>query len=417
MANNHTSRPRRVAVAVVVGLFVLAASASGPSAARAAPSAARCSSIVPARVSRVGDHWLLLGTQRNGRSPTDARVGSLGLTLLDERDGKVVAVEIPVAPLRSSLRPATAGGPLAHTSRKGVPRDAFTLRLVHVDTTGQRFTLSVDYRGRVQDKVAGTRYTLARWRRGANAFRLSAPIQILAPKARGFAVHVGLDGRGDDLVLLSESTKVGLDRVSRAVAVVRVSAADGVVSRVISFTTPARKRGAVGGRTRLSKDRTLLAIPEYIEATTSVGAVHIVDVTKGTRVTVPAMATVYGLDFSPDNTRLALGSNRLARLEVWDIATQKRLRSGQGVKRLHRLVYGAAGKTLWAAGKGGEVASFDAQSLRRRGKAWRPTAKVAGGLYAQLKPRPAGAPQTFGFTADPHGLGLISSLCVGVSLP
>ncbi len=399
-----------VARSLTLALTLLVA---GPTFAAKRAATARCTSIAPAKVKRVGAHWLLLHLERQRTAPpTDYRIRALEARVLDERTGQVQTLSVPLAPLSAALTKAVIGGQLVKVTRKGSRMDTFFPELRHVSDDGQTVALEI----RSRDKAKGSQRALVLVHVKTQQAVVGAAFQEVPPRTRETAVHVGTDPTGGHLYVLNKKTKRPDGKVTASVRVVRVDPKTGGPRTLVAFTTAPRNNPglSVGGHTHLSRDGRLLAIAEYLESPKGEAKVHVVDLAKARKVSFPTPATTYGVAISPDNQTLLLGSNRLGTLELWDLKSGKRLKKARGVKRLHKAFFSADGARVWVAGKGGRLAGYDAKTLKRRETRGLKDlfGKVnTGALYAELDPRPRGLPQTFALAADKHGFGKQIKLC------
>lgn len=371
----------------------------------------RCLAVGKTRVHRVGDPWLLLGAEPLGRTDTDFRVATLQLRLFDERTATIRTLDVPLATLRQGLAPGMGDKGLEWTNAKGAKRDGFDVDVVHVGDDATTVALMID----VAHKGGGTTRSLALWTVGSATLRLVPGLQTLAPKERGYLVVAGVDATGGLLLLDVRPAESEGDTRKLALVLHRVDLAAARSAVVWRFLTPARRnsRLSIDRHLRLSRDRALLVIPEYLEDPTGEAEVHVVRLADGSHRSLPTPATTYGVDISPDGKTLALGSNRQGSVELWDLATGKRTATAKSVKRLHKLVYGKDGTVIWAVGKGGNVVALDPSRLRSLGSfAAKALGGGAGALFAQLPPAPGGAPQSFGLVSDTHGFGEVETICV-----
>ena len=373
----------------------------------------RCVDIKPARVKRVGTHWLLLRLKRTRMAPpNDYRTQSLDAELLDERSAKVVQVRIAMAALAAPLAKAVMAGAVTKRTGKGKLMDAFFAEFRQISDDGQ--TIALEIRSRHAQR--GSQRVLMLVDRKTGKGTIGAPFQQVSKGEQETAVHVGQGPAGGHLYVLNRRKKLADGRVTASIRVVRINGATASPRTVIAFTTSPRRnsRLSVGGHTHLSRDGTLLAIAEYLESPKGEAKVHVVNLDKATKRSLPAPVTTYGLAISPDNKRLFMGSNRLSTLEVWDLKRRKRLRKVRGVKRLHKAFYSANGKRIWVASKGGGLTAYDAKTLKRRTKRSLRAifGKVRkGALFARIDPRPRGLPQTVGLAGNNYGFGALVRLC------
>ncbi len=381
-------------------------------AAKVQLPAGRCVDVGKARIHRVGDPWLLLGTELLRGAETDQRVATLQLRLLDERTAQIRALDVPIARLRSGFAAAMGGAALDRTNSQGARRDGFQVDVMHVSDDAATVVLVVD----VAVAGAGTLRSLALWSVGSDTVRMVPGLQALAAKERGYLVVAGVDASGGLLVLDVRPADAEGDQRKLALALHRVDLAAAGSKTVWRFVTPARRnpRLSIGGRLRLSRDRALLVVPEYLEDPDGDAEVHVVRLADGSHRSLPAPATTYGVDLSPDGKTLALGANRAGAVELWDLATGKRTATAKAVKRLHKLVYSKDGATIWVAGKGGALVALDPTTLRQKASfAAKAIAGAAGGtLYAELPVAPGGQPQPLGLVSDKFGFGEVERICV-----
>lgn len=415
-----TARPRGVYFAVFaacVALVGLAGVASPAFAAKAKLPAGRCVDVGKADTKRVGDPWLQLSSEPLGRTPpTDFRVATLQLRLLDERTMKIRTIDVPIAKLRAGFAGAMAGVAVERTNPKGAKLDGFRVDALHVSDDGATVVLILD----VNLPGGGTSRGLVIWDQrkgdqGAETVRVVPGVQTLAAKERGYLIVAGVDASGGLLLLDVRPTAAEGTTRKVALALRRIDLVAASSKTVWSLVTPARRNPglSIGRHLRLSRDRSVLVIPEYLEDPAGEAEVHVVRLADGSHRSLPTPATTYGVDISPDGKTLALGSGRAGQVELWDLASGKKTASGKAVKRLHKLVYSKDGAMIWVAGKGGALVALDAATLRAKGQF---SAKAifggAGALYAELPAAPSGADQPLGLVSDRYGFGDVERVCV-----
>ncbi|MCB9740167.1 MAG: hypothetical protein H6747_12955 [Deltaproteobacteria bacterium] len=399
--------------AVALGLSLIAAAALPRNATAKAvqPMNVRCVDVKDAKPERIGVHTLLLQTERvRFDPPSDYRTKSLGLQLLDERRGKVVALEVPIGQLRASFGPILEGGPDTK-NRKGALLDNFFVDVVSISDDGKTLGLSV--RGSAAD--GGAQTSLVFWTVGSGRVVVAKQVFRRARKEKATFTVLGHDAMGELITVESRKIEAGSGRHVLDLVLSRISPATAKATTVWKGRTPPRRndRMGVGSRFAFSEDRKRVAIPEYLEDPDGEAAVHVVDLMTGKHREFPALATTYGVAFSPIGDKLALGSNRLGVVRLLDLESGKVEHEAKGFKRIHKLVFGAGGTFLYVASKAGDIQQllgFTLAPMPNPG-AWKAKKLLGGTLYAEIPASSDPQHQPFGRTADKQGFGKLDRIC------
>lgn len=398
---------------VALGLSLIAAAALPRSATAKAvqPMNVRCVDVQDAKPERIGNHTLLLKTERvRFDPPRDYRTKSLGLQLLDERRGKVVALEVPIGQLRASFGPILEGGPDTK-NRKGALLDNFFIDVASISDDGKTLGLSV--RGGADG--GGTQSSLVFWTVGSGRVVIAKQVFRRAAKEKATFVVAGHDAMGELIAVESRKIDAGSGRHVLDLVLSRISPATAKVTTVWKGRTPPRRndRMGIGGHIAFSADRKRVAIPEYLEDPDGEAAVHVVDLMTGKHREFPAFATTYGVAFSPIGDKLALGSNRLGVVRLLDLESGKVEHEAKGFRRIHKLVFGSGGTFLYVVSKAGDIEQRMGSNLRPvpSSKAWAAKKLVGGTLYGQVPASSDPQHQSFGRTPNKHGFGKLDRIC------
>ena len=386
---------------------------SAPALAKGmAPRDVRCVDVHDARPERIGVHTLLLKTERlRGKPPTDYRVHTLRLHLLDEVSAKVSTLDVPLERLRAAFSPLLAGG-VETKNRKGALLDNFMADAAHLSDDGKTLALRVKGPG-----AEGASHTaIVFWTVGTGRVVIAKDVHVRPRKSKATMTVLGRDATGALLVLGSERIDAGSGRHVLDLHLQRIEPANASKTTVWKHRTPPRRndRIAAGTRYAFSADRKRLALPEYLEDPAGEAAVHVVELETGGHRAYPAPATTYGVAFASVGNALFLGSNRLGTVQRLDLATGKVEREAKGFPRLHKLIAASSGDFLFAFLKGGEIKALYGMSMKPMAAAsmWDARKLLGGTLYAQIAPSSDSAFQSIGRTADKHGFGTLDRICV-----
>ncbi len=376
------------------------------------PRDVRCVEVQDARPERIGVHTLLLKSELlRGAPPTDYRVKTLRLHLLDERAAKVSTLDVPIERLRAAFGPLLEGG-VEKKNRKGALLDTFMADAVHLSDDGKTLALRVKGPG----AEGASRVAVVFWTVGTGRVVIAKDVHVRARKSKAVMMVLGADATGALLVLGSERIDAGSGRHVLDMHLERIEPANASKTTVWKHRTPPRRndRIAVGTRYVFSADRKRLALPEYLEDPAGEAAVHVVELETGGHRSYPAPATTYGLAFSSFGNALVLGSNRLGTLQLLDLDSGKVSRQAKGFPRVHKLIWASGGDFLFAFLKGGEIKGLYGSSLLPMAGAsmWNARKLLGGTLYAEIAPSSDSAFQSIGRTADKHGFGTLDRICV-----